>query len=473
MNLLLIFTLCCFSGSSYALSLPGTSYEMTQYDRAEVRDETLPHKGPDLSGRSSFAGFTSPAEYISHIQGETGCVTQQCHAKFLEEKKFSHEPAGTGKCDVCHNAEEYPNKYGIGPDQGVICSDCHKNLEKKIRISQFIHGPVKSGDCSSCHDPHGSDRAYLLREPYGNLCSSCHKLKRLYSGEFIHKPVKDGNCGLCHDPHASDNKSRLTDVGANLCISCHEDMVTGMTQDHIHAPLIKSGCTDCHDPHSGNSALRLKRSTEELCFACHEEKKAEISQYTRQHEPALKGQCILCHSPHYSEMKYLLLDKIDTLCYNCHKDSGVWKKRRFQHGPVAQGNCSACHNPHGSDNAYILRLSFPHAFYSPYEKGKYNLCFNCHKEALVTTDKTDTITNFRNGEINLHRQHVNQKKGRTCRACHDVHASDQSDHIRKEFLFGVAKLPIEYVKTDTGGRCITGCHRERGYDRVNMIDNIK
>ena len=91
----------------------------------------------------------------------------------------------------------------------------------------------------------------------------------------------------------------------------------------------------------------------------------------------------------------------------------------------------------------------------------------------MTTEKTDTITSFRNGEINLHRLHVNQKKGRTCRACHDVHASDQSDHIREEFLFGVAKIPIEYVKTATGGRCIPGCHRERGYDRVNMIDNIK
>jgi len=60
---------------------------------------------------------------------------------------------------------------------------------------------------------------------------------------------------------------------------------------------------------------------------------------------------------------------------------------------------------------------------------------NCHKEALVTTGKTVTITNFRNGEINLHMLHVNQNKGRTCRACHDVHASDQEDHIREEFRF--------------------------------------
>jgi len=418
-------------------------------------------------------GFTSGNDFIAHAKGEKSCVTEQCHAQFLKGIEFPHEPVSTGACDACHNAKAYPDRYGIVSDQGPVCGSCHKNLDKEISNSSFVHGPVRNGDCTSCHDPHGSDRPFFLRESYSSLCSSCHNLKRLFSGEFIHKPVKDGNCGLCHDPHASNYASRLTDVGANLCVICHEDMVAGMTMDFLHAPLLKTGCSDCHDPHSGDNRTRLKTSADKICFNCHEEKKIEISQYAQKHEPAEKGQCVSCHSPHFSNNKYLLLDKVDTLCFTCHKDNSRWKKRRFQHGPVVQGNCSACHNPHGSDNPYILRLSFPHEFYAAYQKGEYDLCFNCHKEALVTTEKTLTITNFRNGEINLHMLHVNQKKGRTCRACHDVHASDQEDHIRDEFAFGVASIPVEYIKTETGGRCMPGCHRERGYDRVRMVDNRK
>jgi predicted CXXCH cytochrome family protein len=427
-----------------------------------------------LSSGDPLTGFTTSDEYMTHIKGETSCIGGQCHAQFTaEENRFGHEPADNGDCRACHIAEEYPNKYGLEPDQSIACYRCHRNIERKVRSSRFVHGPIKSGDCTSCHDPHGSGREFLLRTSYGNMCSLCHNLPGFFDGEFTHQPVKDGNCGLCHDPHASDYESRLTDVGANLCIVCHEDMVEGMTGGYVHDPLVKSGCTDCHDPHSGDNVLRLKDPTGKICFRCHEEKRNEIDQYVLKHEPAIKGQCTSCHSPHFSKNQYLLVDRIDDLCYSCHKDNRVWRERRFQHGPVAQGNCPACHNPHGSDNAYILRMSFPHRFYAPYEKGIYSLCFLCHKEALATVEKTETVTNFRNGEVNLHRLHVNRKKGRTCRACHDVHASDQEDHLREKFPFGSVDIPLYYVKTETGGRCIPGCHKERGYDRVNMVENIK
>jgi predicted CXXCH cytochrome family protein len=248
-------------------------------------------------------------------------------------------------------------------------------------------------------------------------------------------------------------------------------MVEGMSLDSIHAPLTGKGCTDCHDAHAGNDKLRLKAPKEKICLTCHEEKKNETGQYTVQHKPAFEGKCVSCHSPHFSRFQFLLRDKVDTLCFECHSENRIWMDRRFKHGPVVQGNCSSCHNPHGSYNAFILKLSFPHKFYSEYEKGKYDLCFLCHKEAMVTTEKTETVTYFRNGDINLHKLHVNQQKGRTCRACHDVHASDQEKHLREEFRFGQADIPLNYYKTGTGGRCISGCHKEWGYDRVNMVKN--
>jgi predicted CXXCH cytochrome family protein len=371
--------------------------------------------------------FNSSEEYLSHAGGSASCVTVQCHAGLAKEAaKNLHEPVSTGKCSVCHKAEAYPNKYGVETDQRIVCALCHKQVDNEVRSSEFVHGPIKEGDCISCHDPHKSNEVFLLRQPFNKMCLTCHKANRLYKGNIVHKPVKDGNCGLCHDPHASNYKYRLTDVGTNLCITCHSEMVEGMAFDSIHAPLLGKGCTDCHDAHAGNDKLRLKAPKEKICLTCHEEKKKEIEQYTIKHKPAFEGKCISCHSPHFSRFQFLLRDKVDNLCFECHKENRVWMDRRFKHGPVVQGNCSSCHNPHGSYNAFILKLFFPHKFYSEYEKGKYDLCFLCHKEAMVTTEKTEKVTYFRNGDINLHKLHVNQKKGRTCRACTRKDTSEKS-----------------------------------------------
>jgi predicted CXXCH cytochrome family protein len=416
--------------------------------------------------------FTSSEEYVSHIKGSRTCTTQECHVKFTKKKKkYVHEPVISGKCSACHSAETYPNQYGIEPNQHTTCTACHKDTNKKIQSSEFLHSPVTNGDCISCHAPHDSDYPFFLRQPYSKLCLSCHKVKSLNTGESLHKPVKDGNCGLCHEPHASNYKSRLVNVGANLCVICHDTMLIGMSQDYIHAPITQSGCTDCHDPHSGQGKIRLKSSPEDICFKCHKQQKDAISQYAKKHKPALEGQCTTCHSAHFSDKKFLLVDAVDTLCYKCHKDKSKWKEKRFKHGPVLQGNCTACHRPHGSDNAYILRLSFPHNFYTHYEKGTYKLCFLCHKEAIITEEKTETVTHFRNGDMNLHSFHVKQKKGRTCRACHNIHASDLEHHLREKFIFGKVSLPLDYAKTETGGSCLPACHRKRGYDRVEKVNN--
>jgi predicted CXXCH cytochrome family protein len=414
--------------------------------------------------------ISTPEEFLSHSRKAGSCTSQECHPDFsIKAGNFLHNPVASGNCSACHSAKEYPNRYGLEQDQRASCARCHNNLENEIDKRKFIHGPIKNNECTSCHDPHQSVWPFFLRKSYTELCITCHKVERLYTGEFIHKPVKDGNCGLCHDPHASDFKYRLLDAGVNLCAACHQDLVTGMSQKYIHDPIIKSGCSACHKPHAGGNRLRLKVSAKQSCYICHEEKRDEVSQYKHKHKPAAEGNCIACHSPHYSDRPNLLIDKTDAICYKCHEKNNVWEKRRFQHGPVVQGNCTACHNPHGSDNAFILRLPFPHKFYTEYEKGKYGLCFLCHKESLVTVEKTKTITNFRNGETNLHRLHVNQKKGRTCRACHDVHASNQEGRIRDEFLFGKVSIQLEYSKTQTGGSCIPGCHIERSYDRVKRV----
>jgi hypothetical protein len=79
--------------------------------------------------------------------------------------------------------------------------------------------------------------------------------------------------------------------------------------------------------------------------------------------------------------------------------------------------------------------------------------------------RTTVLTNFRNGDRNLHYLHVNRKKGRTCISCHEVHAGSQEMQIRTLTPFGAWEIPIKYAKTPTGGKCLESCHVLKEYDR--------
>jgi predicted CXXCH cytochrome family protein len=180
----------------------------------------------------------------------------------------------------------------------------------------------------------------------------------------------------------------------------------------------------------------------------------------------------------------LIMEPMD-LCMSCH--DRAYKKRDGRgiadmdklltentnhHGPIKQKDCSGCHNPHGSENFRILRYPYPSTFYLPFEAENYSLCFTCHEKTLVLDAKTTTLTNFRNGDQNLHFTHVNKpEKGRTCRSCHETHGSNYPKHIRETVPFGSWDMPVEFQKTETGGSCTTGCHQEKKYDRANRDMN--
>jgi hypothetical protein len=118
-----------------------------------------------------------------------------------------------------------------------------------------------------------------------------------------------------------------------------------------------------------------------------------------------------------------------------------------------------------------LDKEYPSLFYAPFDKKNYDLCFNCHPDTLVLDEKTKTLTDFRNGDSNLHYLHVNKdRRGRTCRACHQTHGSNQPKHIRESVPYGAWELPIGFDKTETGGTCTPGCHVRKDYDRVKAVD---
>jgi predicted CXXCH cytochrome family protein len=147
------------------------------------------------------------------------------------------------------------------------------------------------------------------------------------------------------------------------------------------------------------------------------------------------------------------------------------ENKEFLHGPVAQKDCKGCHSSHGSEHFRLLIKEYPPEFYAPFSTEAYELCFSCHKESLALVEKTSELTDFRNGEMNLHYLHVNKpQRGRTCRSCHSTHASTQANHVRESVPYGMWDLPIQFEKTETGGSCTPGCHVAYRYDRESPVD---
>jgi len=172
---------------------------------------------------------------------------------------------------------------------------------------------------------------------------------------------------------------------------------------------------------------------------------------------------------------------MDKVCLKCHNQpianeqgrvisnmEPTLTKSKYLHGPVRSGNCSGCHEPHGSDEKMLLKGAFSQSFYASFDVKNFELCFKCHTEEMVKTPKTEEMTSFRNGRLNLHYIHVNRStKGRTCRTCHVIHGSDNPKHMADTVPFeGSAwAMPIRHEITQTGGTCSPGCHKPRGYDR--------
>jgi predicted CXXCH cytochrome family protein len=355
-------------------------------------------------------------------------------------------------------------KRPAGP--GDDCLSCHGAL---IADKKVVHPPVKRGLCLGCHAP-ASDKEHLFawQAEGKQMCRQCHAPRDLQ--KVLHPPVSEGLCLYCHDPHASDNHVRLRLTIFDTCTQCHpskriQNAVSATRHgalDPQRNPLV---CVACHDPHESDYEKRLKQW------------------------PPMNV-CLTCHDKVVEGWDRPLLNMKEWL--DAHPDN------ELRHGPVREGMCNRCHEPHGTNEFRMLRGSFPPEFYWPYKKGEtYGLCFGCHDRRLIETQKVEApaaaaklgkidwaklpegdrlvragTTGFRNGDENLHFKHTNKPdKGRTCRDCHDFHASPNPKHIRTSTKFGNWEFKLNYQKTETGGQCWPGCHVTRRYDRVLKMEN--
>lgn len=426
------------------------------------------------------------------IVGKT-CLTAGCHSE-LAVTQFVHPPVMQGDCQVCHvqsdgsdqaAPEQDVHQFTTRPPRLGACGECHQDLSLDRAV---VHDPFRD-DCTACHDPHGGSSPAFLVEPTAGtqregLCMSCHA--ELIEGmKVLHGPVALELCSSCHDPHASDLEGLLTKPARQLCDSCHTEFGREAHEAvSIHEPAAES-CSRCHDPHGGNRRAFLPVEQGKLCAECHDQASekagAEAEPKAFAHLAMTENrECSDCHDPHWSANPKLLAEPSIGQCLRCHdreqaRSGGgtveaVGERIRssaFRHGPIEQGDCTACHAAHGNDDPRLMKLEFPDGIYVPYSEGAYALCFSCHDSSLVQLERTRQ-TGFRDGDRNLHFVHVNREKGRSCRACHHEHASDQPFQIRQSVPFGRWELAVGFEPTPTGGACLTGCHDRRGYDRNNV-----
>lgn len=433
---------------------------------------------PTSTRRAGVARPTAPVP-------RTGCVTAECHPDIKRYPKV-HGPVNVDACDACHK-EADASRHTFTPTRQAeqLCTFCHQLAPD----DKYVHQPVAQGRCTQCHNPHGGQERFLLKGGSGAAsCAECHK--DVTGGlQYVHGPVAAGACTACHRPHSSPHPKLLVQTGRTLCLECHVSLQKKLEEVRtVHGPAAVD-CSACHLPHASARKMMLKQDTTDLCLTCHTQIKDLIGKSTTKHDAVSTGEaCRNCHDPHGSDYSALLINSMVPLCLSCHDKpmklpdgttlagmKEVLASGKSLHGPVAQNDCVPCHQIHGGSNFRLLVKEYPPEFYAPFREEDYALCFSCHNKMLVHDEKTTSLTDFRNGDVNMHYLHVNKKtKGRTCRACHETHASNKEKHIRDSVPFGTGgwELPINYEKTETGGRCSPGCHRPYGYDRLKPVQNL-
>jgi len=302
---------------------------------------------------------------------------------------------------------------------------------------------------------------------------------------WSHAPYSMGECGLCHVKNDPADPGPIKTGNVNeLCFGCHEEIEAAMGKSRFTHAAVEDSCTNCHNPHNAAYKKLLIAEPPALCAQCHDDVWELATKAPVQHAAVREGtSCLNCHTPHASDVDRLLKALPYDLCVGCHGKNGTKDSRGkplmniaarladnpVVHRPVADKDCSACHTPHGGKYFRLLVTEYPPKFYSPFDPKNYALCFTCHNSEIVSIPKTTTLTGFRDGDRNLHYVHVNKKeRGRTCRACHEVHAAPQPHLIRNGVPYGNSGwiLKIHYTPLPNGGRCEKTCHGAFTYDRT-------
>ncbi|MCC7147067.1 MAG: hypothetical protein IT443_11535 [Phycisphaeraceae bacterium] len=420
-------------------------------------------------------------ESSSTFSGRSQIAASSGQSVVTSESEVTSAPSAGG-CSVCHQDDQGGHVFPLKRQGNALCQFCHTVTGRH----EFMHAAVADPGCLACHQPHTSKAKFLLTaDSVADVCLKCHTMA---DGLHRHGPVAAGECTNCHLPHEAD-VPRLLRGGQvpDHCFTCHREMQDQLTRaTQKHEPAVKN-CLACHTPHASDEPHQLKQAVAPLCFSCHPAMGDKISAAAVPHAAVSTAEkCANCHDPHAADQSFLLRDRTDRLCLTCHNQSlptadgrlvpdmtAKLVNRKFMHGPVAAGQCSPCHDVHGAAYSRLLTKNFPQSFYAPFDIQEYALCFSCHSAAVVQEPITTSLTNFRAGQRNLHYVHVHQqKKGRTCKTCHEIHSSDLPNHMADAVPFEGTQwsMPIQYQPSPDGGSCAPGCHEPKSYNR-HSADN--
>lgn len=405
------------------------------------------------------------------------CTAGGCHSE-VTGFPVLHGPLKVGGCSACHGVRDTAKHLFQRPRQGSsLCLFCHK-----LEPGAFAHQPMKDKTCTECHDPHGGETSrHLLAKTTQALCEKCHA--KTTRGRMKHKPIAEGGCLACHPPHYSSHPKLLRQESGKMCLDCHVVFSDRLARSRsVHKPMEK-GCLECHSAHASNQPKLLAKPVKDVCFSCHEDIRLTVEHASVQHGALAEiRECMNCHDAHTTRYARLLRNTTRSVCLRCHDKEITTPKARIRdmskviadkktlHGPITINDCSECHQIHGGDRFDLLRKEYPSEFYSSFREENYALCFSCHDPRLALESRTTRLTGFRNGDMNLHSVHVNQEyKGRTCRACHEIHSIGRDRYVRDSVPFGDWMFQTGYARTATGGSCTPGCHQHLSYDRRNPV----
>jgi predicted CXXCH cytochrome family protein len=307
---------------------------------------------------------------------------------------------------------------------------------------------------------------------------------------FTHDPYDandETSCATCHTTTSEGARGPVTDNTNALCLTCHDDPAGSAGEGARRHNPDHGRCVDCHNAHNARVDSLLQAPPTTLCTRCHDTVASAMKSATPHGALASPTACVFCHAPHASKDRALLKDDANKLCLTCHQNDALVDHRgkklanihaivttaKNVHAPIENEGCVGCHQPHGGEHFRMLKDAFPSSFYAPYARESYALCFTCHEESLVEAKITRSETQFRDGDKNLHAVHVDRgDRGRTCRACHDVHGSNLPHQLSETVTYGSHgwRLPLNFKETEHGGSCAKTCHMVKSYDRMRISE---
>jgi predicted CXXCH cytochrome family protein len=436
--------------------------------------------GAGVAALAALATRVSPAgaQLIPPSERVRDCTTSGCHSKTLEHTVL-HGPTAVGACEMCHNyADPAKHTFVVKREGRELCDFCH--IDRFDLALPVVHDPIAKGECLKCHEPHGGPDHRLLRWPtLAANCAQCHP--DTLKGSHVHEPAAKDRCSDCHGPHTAEHAGLLTLPRDQLCRSCHEpvgDLAARAAHPH---PPAQGDCLECHASHASDHAAHIRSDPRTLCSSCHKAQEQVALAAAFKHPVVLDGRaCLNCHVPHGSERKGLMPAEPFGPCLACHASpirtpdgkvkvgavGELTEPGHLVHGPIREGRCTGCHEPHGAPHADLLTAPYSTSFYQKFKPDAYALCFTCHGSKMVMEERTEGLTGFRDGTRNLHYVHVNKEpNGRSCRACHAPHAGAGPSLVLDSVQFGQWRMPMNFLKTDTGGSCAPGCHKPASYSR--------